>query len=673
MLKFFLNGQEVPSPGDWDDFEQEFRRDFDDRSIGVTYEQTITFSGEGHKILADIYASDGYCADVDIHVTDECEGVTYTAARGKIILADARWNEAECTVEVSVADNGIGARIDNNKSIPVSPTAPRSKNGAVITPVSPIPLVMFNTATGADEGASRRAFDWFDCVKHAIAYMSDDTITVLSPWYDALPDDERYAIAYGNDLRVPGLETPRFVYAWKDLFYEVAVKYDLWFFAYEDPLGQQYLLISPGGDFYDTAVGISLQNVDGIERWIDTDRLHASVMVGSPDEIRELQTAHSLPYVSMNGHSEETFHFTGVCNTDSELDLTGAWQYGNNVIEEVVENNNDDYDKDTFIVQYDRSTNKATQGTYLNAGAAPYLYNERITNFNVLLRQDLPSSVGANYAASDDTMQATNTVDSFPTYTFPVGGVFNESTAYHAQFDNDFAPPNFDTNNNWGNGTAQGTPVSEANSRYTAVAQGFYSFNIVGNWRIITSVPSKFGGGGGTLPSCVYGTRRVAFRVRVFNSGDVQIGADQVFTTSTEWRPGDYSFLFNVGASLNVGDYLEIHYTMQSMGSINVTDDMGPPVPCADQTIGTGSVEMSLRVGSSIATDVIVGGGFIVPSGTPRLEVLEFDRNMPITQWLSTILGPQEQIMVGARATHPMTIKRNLATGETTWTLIRKP
>jgi hypothetical protein len=673
-LRFLFNGEPVNSPGDWMDFDHEFARDYKERSIGITYENTVTFSFGAHDYLRRIYEAEGYCAEVDFTIEEKCGSSWAVAARGKILLAESRWNETNCTVEVSVVDNGIGARIDNNKGIPISPTSPRSKNGEEITAVPPLELTFFNPYTGADISGTRRGFDWMECVKHAVQYMSDGEITVESPWYDALPDDERYAVGMGNELRVAGVVTPRFVYAWKDLFHEMGKLYNLFFLAYEGPSGQSFIRIAPESTFFADTGDAEILNIQGLERYIDTERIPASVSVGNSDEPRELQTGHALPFVVMFGHTEEQFHFTGVCNTNDELDLTSKWLIGTNAIEEVVVDNVDDYDKDLFLIQYDQSTSKPTAGTYLNAGAAPYLYNEQLLNFNVLRRYDLPSPVGANYDASADTMKAEATVDSqpFPEYERFVSTENHDSPDYRVQFDDDYSGGNFDTNNNWGNGTTPGTPVSEGNSRYTAEVQGFYSFNCHMVWRIITAEPRKQGSEAlGFL--CHMGRRNIAFRAILFNASDVQIGATPVLFTTTEILVGQYVYDFNFGLSMNAGDYVEVHYTMRSNGLGFIPP--GSPIPCDDSYPNSGgNVVMSLATGSTIKTDLISGGGFLVPENTTRIEVFEFERQLPLTAWSNIANHPEEHINIdGNRLSHPLNVKRNIATGEAEIKLIRRP
>lgn len=674
QLKFILDGQVVNSPQDWKGFVQEIDRNFDDRTISTTYENTITFTGDAHALIAEVYRTKGYCAEISFVVQEQCNGRWQVACRGIVLLSDAEWNETKCEVKVSVVDNGIGARVDNNKGIPVSPTAVRSKNGEAIAAVPVIPLVMFNPYTGADIVGERRAFDWFECVKQAIAYMTDGQVAVTSPWYNALPDAERYAIAYGNDLRVSGVEFSRFNYAWKDLFYEFAKAYNLWIFAGETIAGESFLRIDVEGAFYADVGTLEILNIEELIRKIDTDRLPASVSVGCDDEIRELQTGHSLPFVSMLGHSSEVFHFTGVCNTTDELDLSNKWITGNNAIESVVVDNNDDFDKDVFLIQYDRTTNKAVQSTYLNLGAAPYLYNEGLLNINVLERYDLPSPVGSNYSPENDNFRATATDlnNPYPQYIRLVSPALHDSQEYRIRFDDDYTPPNFDTNNNWGDGTTPGTPVSEADSIYTATVQGFYSFNLSVRWAIISSVPQKQGGG--VLPyACLVGMRRISVIARVFSSLGVQVGPDQVFDSPIEVQPGMYTYTFNVGASLNTGDYIEFYYLMQSRG--NVVPPPGSGFVCdASYPNGPGSVTMQLVAGSVVMTDFIAGGGFISPAETSRIELYELDRALPLQDWSGLVTNPENNIRIdGPRLVHFMNVKRNIATGRAEWQLIRRP
>ncbi len=667
----YLNGLQVEEPFGWRNFTEEFDRDVKERLISVKYQAQLVFAGQGYQIINDLYNSSGFCATLTYEAKQWCEGSLVTCAKGEIIIADCEFNETRCEVKVSVADQGVGARVVNNKGIPVSPTAESTKNGFDLTPVTPINLEVFDpqAASGTYIGTTRRVWDWWDAIQNVVLYMTDNQVYATSDWYNALPDDERYCFVDGNELRVADGSNPRLTYSFSTLFTELAIKYNLWIGCVRDVSGNPVLRIEPEGTFFGTLGNAQIANIQDLIRSIDTDRLYAKVSVGSDTYIKALQTGFSLPFLVLRGFTKEEFHFEGVCNTNETLDLVNEWVIDTNVIEDVVVNGNQDHDNEMFLIQYDRNTNKATKGDYLQPGYGPYLYNERLQNFDVLNRYDIPSPVGAFWSPIDASFRATRiaATNTPITETAYAGGVEPE---LQVQFDNDYSPPNFDTTNNYGNGTTQGNPVSQANSRYTAPVQGYYEFTTQVNWRIISQTSLVIGG------LHHYKSIRVTVNLNHFNAANVPIGTPDSNTSPYNYALGPYVTGMVTGRAMDVGDYMTVTYVFEHSDFQYIPGNIiiGP----ANPSHGSQQVTFSLISDSVFATTFVTGGGSVQGGGQSRVLKYEFDRHIDLATWRSMTNTPEDIITIGGGAaatipTHALNAKRNVATGATSWAVIKKP
>lgn len=660
----YIDGIQVEEPMGWKDLEEEYSRSVRDRLITVKYSGELTFTGGSYDIIRQAYDADGFCKVLQYEARQRCGGVLSLCARGVLILADAEWNLTRCVVKIPLVDNGPGATIISNKDIPVSPTSTLSKNGIDIADTPVVALTLHNVSDGTAVSGTRRAWDWWAAMQHAFAYISDGTAVVTSDWYNALPDEERYAIIDGWEVRNGDGANPRISYTWGDIFDNLATKYNLWIAAIRDASGVVVYRIEPEQTFLGAAGGVMQLDIQDLVRSIDTDRLYARVTVGADDFKREYTgSGYGLPYIPLRTHGKEAYHLSGTCNTRETLELTGDWQYDTNVIEAVIDGA-DDYDDDLFIVQYTASTSESTQGTYLNTGSAPYLYNEALLNSAVIGRYRLASSVGSfwdptNASFLAERVNATNTPE-----VFILGGTGVISPTI-VQFDDDYTSPNFDTSNAWGNGTTQGNPVSQANSRFTAPAVGYYEFNINVDWAVIDRLPNY------TAPSNSFLFMRMALYCLVerYNASNTLIST-QMFTSAYHSEIGDYSHAFTAGLSMSAGDYIVVKSQFYVVGGFDVVN-IGSATPANS----TAQATVVLRAGSSIGTSFVAGGGYIDGGGPAAILKYTFDRHCTLSDWLSLTEQPESALTI-SNTSAPLTTgwvlnaKRNTATGAAQWEVI---
>lgn len=659
VLIHYLDGNVVENPGQEEDFSEELERQFDLRLIAIQYPNSVIFRGEGYKILRDAYEQ-ALCDTFDYRCEFMCAGVSYTVAVGEIKISDIEWNLNKCEADVKIADDGFGARINNNKSIKVMQTATTSKNGVSIGACPAIDLQVFRpTDPEPDyEPTTAVAYDWLEAMNHTVRFITDDLITVESPWYDALPEDERFCIVYGRELLQRDGSSLAPLTSFKDLFENMWKKYNLWAIVRRNASGNPVLSIVSDGDTFSPTVAVSFPNQDDLKQSVDLDRMYSLVKLGSEEAIKDEDNAHDLPFLPMVGFTEEEYYIEGVCNTDSDLDLVGKYIYDTNAITSVVISNDELNDK-IFLIQYTVYMSQATKGDYLAPGTNPFLYNEALLNLNVANRWRLQAAGVQNYNAPDANFRAERTRN----VTNPVfignddpGPDFD--AAVQMQFDDDYTPPNFDLDNTYGNGTAPGTPVTQADSRFTAPSTGYYVFQVAAPWRFILNT-SDAG------PPWV----KTSYLRLIFTRYD---SLSNVISTAVYDSPeysitGFYSFTAVHPTIMNLNDYVEVESQLVA-GSAPV----GAPI------FNEYATEMALFEGAIFETIfVAVGGGEITGSDADEYKtvIYKFDRSIPVSQWVTLRDDPTQAIQVSTDQTSFRTgyvskVSRNVITGSCEWELI---
>lgn len=664
-----VNGVQVEDPVGWGDFEEELDRDYDRRIISSKYPAEVTFVGDGCALLRALY-DDGLCNDVPYTADLECDGVTDRVIQGIIILSDIEWLfRSDCPMEakVSVADDGVGARIINNIRVKVFPTADVTKNGEAITPATIRDIEFFtnlNVSVGTSQG-----FDWLECMEHCVGYITDNAVGVVSDWYAALPNDQRYVLVNGHELRVPtgtptAPEPPS--YSFDQLWGNMWRKYNL-MAGVVRVSDEPFLRIEPEAYWYGSGIVTGFEHQDNLVEKIDTDRLYASVEVGSQDYIKDQDAAYPYPAGLYASFVKEEFTIAGQCNTDQRLDLVSTFVIDTNVIYDVIQNNVEDYDEDVFMVQYIEATNDAKMVQYLEPGVGPWLYNEELLNSHVIPRFSFAGDLIVNVSIQNNAVVATHyATQLFYSNLSPSFGVTYTSATTQAQFSNDYTPPNLDPSNNWGNGTAPGTPVSQVNSRYTAQIAGAYQFVEQFTWQAYR----KFSTVTGTVSETIMDTMRMS---RFDIANNLISTQDEVFShpyfLDTGFSQTNFDIsqnfaeigIFNV--TMNVGDYviIENFYTYLNVASEPLVYD---------------EFQFKVLDVARISTSLLpTSGGTITMDGDLyRSTLYEFDRFVPLSEWVSLRGDPTQRVDVSPGtemiSAHMYNAKRNIRTGACKWLLL---
>lgn len=573
-LRHFIGGTLVEEPGGWQDFKEEIERDLSDRIIYPKYPVSLRFVGDGYSLLRDAFEQ-SYCTSFDYLVEILCPGGWRPAASGVIYLTDIKWNLSKCIADTPITDSTVGAMILNNKDIPVYPSAELSKNAVAITPVSAIPLLVFdpNAVVGTYLPDVRIAYDWKDAMNHLVQFITDGQVTVESDWYDRR--GTRYAMLTGLNLRTFGGGDIAPQFNFKDLYAAMWKPFNLFAGLVYDGTGSPVIRIEEEGYWFGNPGTIVFPHTEDLTQEIDTERMYAKIQAGSQNAVKneDNDPIYSLPYLIMRTFSNEEYPVKGQCNTNTALDLRNPFVVCTNAIEDACINGDDKNDDEVFMIEYDPITFEAVKADYLTNAGVPYLYNEDLQNQLVVNRWNLQAS-GVNYVGSlSPGFLAEHTTGALVSGAFAVPLPLGSTASYAGPsltFDDDSTPPNNDVDGNW----------DTALNRYTAPTQGMYIFNVTMGFGIFA-------------PPQALNEIRIRLVFNHYDSGGTLLTFSEQVTPYTTNPLPSYSLSNTNGFIMNTGDYATVtmFYDLRRTWSFSIPSDTRvQPILFNNYTIGTSFV-----------------------------------------------------------------------------------
>lgn len=474
MIKLFIDSTECKD-FDWQNFSINIRRDRENRIINITMPQTNTFRGDAYAIIRDAFIRDGWCATLPVTIQKACDSGYENIIEGLIFLNDCEFRTQRCEVDVPIRDNSYYAKIYNNEAIEIQPDSDESKNGASITKCTPIDLDLFKPSTGAynsgfAHAGTRKAYDLFDVLKHQIAFITDGEVTLSSSWYSGLDTDKRIAIIRGYELRNGDASKSIPAISHRETFKDIARLFNLWRTI---NINTSSAIIETADYFYNETKLFSIEHVKDCTQSALLEEYYSNIIAGSFMDGDIL----SFPATEYLSFKEEKYGVQGTCNIDRSLRLKcDKFITDTNIIEDVLINDNDEYDDELFLIQYTSTNSKATK-TDID-GISGYIYNNEMLNGTVVGRYTLVGSTFTIINNLEDKFRAsyvsTDGDDFSPgdeLFTvLPVTLTAPDPSFYTALmiFNDDSTSPNFDNNNRFNNAT----------NVYTANNAGNYSFEI---------------------------------------------------------------------------------------------------------------------------------------------------------------------------------------------------
>ena len=404
MFQFLLDSTVVDDPIGWDKFAETLAFDDDLKGVLPKYNTKLTFFGNGYTYLRGQYDLFGYCHKVALDIKEDCGSGFITIFQGFIFISDIKFTIKErCLAECRIEDLSFSARINNNKSTEAGIDVGRSKNNIAI---SSAPTITVNFRDPITLATTRAVSCWDiqEVFRFMIEFMTDGTVGFASNFLTNLPTTERIALTNGVNIRTGGSPAP--IIKFKELFKEFHKKYNTYFSVEQQTTGPVFRL-EQRSYFTDATNSASIVNIKEISHLFDSELLYSTVKLGSEDT-QEIDAPNTnIPQVRFLTFLDETFNIQGDCNIDRELDLNSDWQIDTNVIEHALNNVDDTYDDDFFLIQYEQgSPNQTNNLDYLGLIPAVNGFNDQLRNSNVSERFNLQGAIALFLGDGNDEFEA---------------------------------------------------------------------------------------------------------------------------------------------------------------------------------------------------------------------------------------------------------------------------
>jgi hypothetical protein len=380
-IKFIIDGADRGQPTDAENFSVNVTEDKKINARIISYDNDLTFVGGVYDYLFSKLDQSGFCNLINVEVQYVCAGVWKRLANGYIILSECNFLLDKCQVKTKLYDQSFSTKINNNKGIPFSMLNAVTKNLQPVVPPAFVRGQFYNPNNGVYDTNLIFGYSVFDVFKHLISCMSDNLIDFASNLFykDFTIDGNFILVTNGEAIRTRG---PGEVIVTFEKFYDTLnKKLNLCIIFEQQANGRPLLRIEESSYLTQQGALVNLYDQPDINLSFDKERLYSAVSFGaSPMLEAENCTGGSCSFTQtpFRGFREETFGFTGECNTSNILDLaTSDIIFDTNVIEDVFRYNSTERKLDTFIVQ---SFWFASQNQYYAVQFDPYNLGQTVYN-----------------------------------------------------------------------------------------------------------------------------------------------------------------------------------------------------------------------------------------------------------------------------------------------------
>jgi hypothetical protein len=388
-IKFIIDGADRGQPTNAEEFSVNITEDKKINARIISFDNDLTFVGGVFEYLFNRLDQSGFCNLINVEVQYKCAGVWKRLTNGYIILSECSFKLDMCQVKTKLYDESFSTKINNNKSIPFSMLNAITKNLQPVTPPEIIRGQFFNPATGVYDTDQVFGNTVYQVFKQLITCMSDGLIDFASTYFefDLLQDGEFLLVANGEAIRNRG--AGEIVVSFEDLYTALHRKLNLCMIFEKQVNGRPLIRIEQASYLTQQGASVNLYNQPDITLGFDKDRLYSAVNFGSSPFLEAENCTDgtcSFSQTPFRGFRDETFGFTGECNTSNVLDLNSKEiVFDTNVIEDVFRFNSTERKLDTFIVQCYWIV---SQNQYYAQQFDPYtlgqtVYNGDLRNINV--------------------------------------------------------------------------------------------------------------------------------------------------------------------------------------------------------------------------------------------------------------------------------------------------
>lgn len=423
MFKFFIDSYDYTSEiTDPHDIDQQVN--YNKGNFVWTETLPSTFKGIGalYTMLFSRMMAGQFCESLDIQIKKLDVDTYYTIFEGKIMMSDLNWNLTKNEVEISVVNSDWQTRIENNFEVPVPMNARYSKSSSTVNPL-PISIAQSTTLTTF---YARNKIDTLTLTKnnvvawnvnnafnHIIKYISDENVGYYSAYLNTnyLPGGCKLWITSGYNIRVGTNRNIELTF--KQLFTAMRKMLNLVMYFQKDGEDDgRVLRIEDALTVSQASSGILLTDVQNVGIKYDQNSYVSSVKVGATTSFQnntEITTDFHFPKVEGANFALENFAVNRDCVINNVLDLTiSDFTYDHNRIEDIIVNDNIEYDEDIFILQVQgnepyRSDNL---GISASTNSGVMFFNQDLLNNKIIERHDVYGQLIKHHGIGLDTFMA---------------------------------------------------------------------------------------------------------------------------------------------------------------------------------------------------------------------------------------------------------------------------
>lgn len=488
----YIDGNQVRNPIGLRQFELRLKRDQDISGLLVTATNKFTFFGDGFRILQeaqDTNYNDKITTSIEILGNDG----NYTEQfKGVIILSDVFLNLDKRFAETTIEDGSFQGAIQGNKNIKMFLNSNLTKNGEILTALTPAAMDFFQPSGSYTPVRNRVTYLYKDALDLLVRYMTDDEVKgIQSAYLDDVNNFGGASLPYittGEGVRIAAPTAPNVSFA--QLITFLSKTHDLTFDFVINSSGEPVMRIEDRAFFFSNTNSETIRDIKDLTQEIDVDKLASHIEVGNN---KAFGTGNCSAVTRWFTFQKEDYALRGKGNIDKLIDLTTDFITDSNVIEEIVNNNNDAFDDDIVVVLGTTNGTQATKFISTSYCSNSAFYNLPWTNDNIVARQlgAMPESV-TKFLVGGTSPSRSNKGTDFLETLFSISPLFpNFTVPKPVDFLLNFTDPIYDIGSNY---VSQNTPTTH----YDIPFEGNFTFEA----RVkSTFAITQFNTAGGSTPN----------------------------------------------------------------------------------------------------------------------------------------------------------------------------
>ena len=391
--QFSIEGVIITNPEGWKDFEITIKRETDIPGLLVTSTNKFTFKKDGYTILKqrfDTNYNDKVFVTIDILQPDNTYLRQYS---GVVLLTDVLFNLEKFTAETTIEDANFQGSIQNNKNIKAFIDSGITKNGEQLSALPTFQLDYFASNGSYAPIQERTHFRLKDALDFIVRFMTDDEVKgIQSDYLDDMNNWENSLpyIIVGEQIRTGSSIAPNVSFS--ELIIFLQRTHDLSFDFVTDASGNPVMRIEEKEFFFNDDITETIRDIKDLTVSLDEQRIASHLNIGNNTTVESGNCSATTRFFSFQ---KEDYSLRGKGNIDKLLDLTVDFITDSNVIEDIVNNNNDSFDDDVFIVLGLSATNQVTKFQDTAFCSNNFFYNLGFLNSKIIARQlhGIPNSV----------------------------------------------------------------------------------------------------------------------------------------------------------------------------------------------------------------------------------------------------------------------------------------